>query len=699
MRDTSFWSSGLNFLIALVATLAVTAIALAETFPVQHDLVLTLDPESQRLSGVDSLKLGAFEDRNLLIRLAPDARIISVSLANKAVSFSFKNGQLNIPRSNKAGEGKIELIVSYKAFFRDPVPVNPVNTEDPSYGVTGVVSSQGTFLLSGAGWYPHVVDSVPTFRVRVEAPEGYEAVTAGRRLSRKTEGGRTTSVWELKHGERGLSLVAGRYVVREAKVQETPVYTYFFPEDDHLSENYLKATVNYLRMYTDLFGPYPFEKYAVVENFFPTGYGFPCYTVLGRMVIRLPFIIETSLGHEVAHAWWGNGVLVDYEKGNWSEGLTSYVADYLYEERSSPEEGRAYRLKILRDYATLVPREEDFPLKSFVSRVNTATRAIGYGKAAIVFHMARRLIGDGAFWESLRQVFKEKLFERASWDDFAEAMTRISGRDLTSFFEQWISRPGAPDLALEVQEAKWGGKAWEISGQVIQKAPFYDLNVPVRLETQGENIDMNVLLTSRAVPVTFRTERRPGRLVVDPEADLFRRLDPSEVPPAVNGIKGSTSLVVVASHSLSKEILEASRTILDALGQGKAPVFVEDGANAEHFHGHDVLYLGLPGGNALQSLPSGVAVAPDCFQVHGLTYDTPDDALFLVLSRPQDTGRLIGLFLPLSEKAASTAVRKISHYGKYSYLVFRKGVNKDKGTWPVTSSPLIHVFSFKEVSS
>ena len=152
MRDTSFRSSGLNFLIALLAMLAATAMASAETFPVQHDLVLTLDPESQRLRGVDSLKLGAFGDSNLLIRLAPDARIISVFLADKAVSFSFKNGQLKIPRLDKAGEGKIELIVSYEAFFRDPVPVNPVNTEDPSYGVTGVVSSQGTFLLSEYLW-------------------------------------------------------------------------------------------------------------------------------------------------------------------------------------------------------------------------------------------------------------------------------------------------------------------------------------------------------------------------------------------------------------------------------------------------------------------------------------------------------------------------------------------------------------------
>jgi hypothetical protein len=33
--------------------------------------------------------------------------------------------------------------------------------------------------------------------------------------------------------------------------------------------------------------------------------------------------------------------------------------------------------------------------------------------------------------------------------------------------------------------------------------------------------------------------------------------------------------------------------------------------------------------------------------------------------------------------------RKIPHYGKYSYLVFRGDRNREKGVWPVVSSPLI----------
>ncbi len=47
------------------------------------------------------------------------------------------------------------------------------------------------------------------------------------------------------------------------------------------------------------------------------------YTLLGRTVIKMPFIVYTSLGHEIAHNWWGNSVFVDQKKGNWCEGLAT----------------------------------------------------------------------------------------------------------------------------------------------------------------------------------------------------------------------------------------------------------------------------------------------------------------------------------------------------------------------------------------
>ena len=115
----------------------------------------------------------------------------------------------------------------------------------------------------------------------------------------------------------------------------------------------------HLIFYRERLGPYPFSKFAVVENFLPTGYGMPSWTLIGKNVIRLPFLLDTSLPHEIVHSWWGNAVEVDYTNGNWAEGLTTYLADYLLKEVNQPHEALEYRRKLLRDYAALVTPAND----------------------------------------------------------------------------------------------------------------------------------------------------------------------------------------------------------------------------------------------------------------------------------------------------------------------------------------------------
>ncbi len=513
----------------------------ASPVTLHHELAVTLSPEKQALKGIDILKVRTEGASHLSFSLSPHAQVTEVFLGGIAASFSFKKGRLRIPIPEKMRNAEIALSIYYEAAFRDPAPADPVYTEDPSYGVTGTISSRGIFLLAGSGWYPALPGSMPTFRLQVQAPEGVEAVTEGKRLRRETSQGQTISVWEATRPVGGLALSAGRYVVRKRDVNGIPIYTYFYPANDHLSEIYLKATARYINLYSKRLGPYPFQKFAVVENFFPTGYGFPSYTLLGSTVIRLPFIIESSLGHEAAHCWWGNGVLVDYAWGNWSEGLTTYLADHLYKEMASPKQGQRYRLEILRDYATLVPPEKDFPLKVFTTRQSPSSAAIGYGKAAMVFHMARDLIGDEAFWEALRELCREKRFQRTSWSDFVMVFGRAGGRDLSQFFRQWVSRPGAPALALHAVKATRDSAGWKVTGRLVQKAPYYDLQVPMRLETEGKPIEATIHLRQGKCPFKLRSNAVPRRLIVDPEVNLFRRLDPIEIPPSINEIRASIS--------------------------------------------------------------------------------------------------------------------------------------------------------------
>jgi aminopeptidase N len=680
----------LALLVALfLAYPAKTAPGVTES--VRHDLSVVLYPDEGLLKGVDTITLLPGDGSVPKFALSASARVTSVAVDGREVPFSRFNGTLEA----KGKRGRVDkpsvVRVSYEGTFRDSPPEDAVNTEDPSFGVSGTISPAGVFLGDGAGWYPDVPGGTSLFRVRVEAPEGCEAVTAGKRLRRETAGGRTVSEWETSYPVRGLALSAGRYVVRDRMLDNVVISTYFFPGNDSLSGKYLDAVERYLLLYAKLLGPYPFEKFAVVENFFPTGYGFPSWTLLGSTVVALPFILDSSLGHEVAHSWWGNGVFVDPRGGNWSEGLTTYVADYLYRERSSAGEGREYRLKILRDYATLVSPGTDLPVDRFSGRMNPATQAVGYGKAAMIFHMARREAGEEAFWEGLRTVARERLFRPASWDDIARGIGAASGRDMVPFFRAWTGKAGAPALALSDVRVERDAGGWKVRGRVVQREPHYALKVPLRLETAGKPVDVRVAIAGGDAPFAIASGDEPAALLLDPGVELFRRLDPAEIPPTVNGIRGATDLAVVVANGIPRETAESARILLSAMGRERLPLLREEEAPPESLAGRDVLYLGVPEGAGYlpDPLPEGLSLSTGNFTLNGALYSAPGDALFAVVAHPSSPGRVAAVFLPLSPGAASAAGRKIPHYGNHSYLVFSEGKNREKGTWAPADSPAV----------
>jgi aminopeptidase N len=684
--------------LALAAALVVVANgAWAAPAVVRHDLSVTLDPGRRALAATDVLTIGTGGTNRIELTINAHAAVKEVTSRGKSLSFAFKDGTVVLQMPEDGTGETVELTIAYEAVFDDPVPENPVNTEDPGYGVAGAITGRGTFLSEGSSWYPDIPGSRSIFRVRVEAPDGIEAVTSGRCVMRKTSGGRTVSEWETSRPLPGIALSAGRYVVREGQAGNIPVYAYFSPENEDLAEKYIRAAAGFIAFYDNLLGPYPFEKFAVVENFFPTGYGFPSWTLLGKSIIRLPFILEASLGHEIAHSWWGNGVLVDYARGNWSEGLAAYVADYLYKERASPEEGREHRLKALREYASLVPPDRDFPLKAFASRSDAASRSVGYGKAMMVFHMARRRAGDDAFWQGLRAVARDKMGRPASWDDFDRAFTRHGESDPASFFRQWVDRPGAPVVSLADVAAKREADKWRVTARLRQEKPHYEIEVPVRLLTDNGAVEAVIPLSGEDVRFSLWAADRPRRLVADPDADVFRRLPPDEIPPAVNGIRGSADLVAVAARGLPPSTIEAAKIVLAALGRDDVPVLREEETPPARLSGHDVLYLGVPeGAGYLPPLPKGLSLGPRAFSLDGATYGDPGDALFVALPHPADAGRVCAVFLPLSPEAAAQAGRKIPHYGKYGYLVFSSGINKAKGSWEAASSATSHAFDVSE---
>lgn len=656
--------------------------------PDLYNLTIHLSPDSQQLEGEASFPVSPTLTQPSVysLRLSPQAELLSLTFGGNPVGFSFEDGILNVnlPKAQVPST----LTVRYRTRYADALPESTVGMENPSFGVSATIGEYGAYLSSGTAWFPQPQLKPKKYRIRIEGPKGFYGVTSGKLTDHGTLDSGSYTVWETSSPLGGLALSAGYFRIYKEQIDDIQVLAFLTEKNAALASVYLDPAKKYIQFYQRLLGPYPFSKFAIVENFLPTGYGLPSWTLLGSNVIALPFIPHTSLPHEIVHSWFGNAVEVDYRKGNWAEGLTSYLADYLLKEQRSDELGREHRLKLLRDYAALVEPQQDYPLTRFVSRTSKPDQAIGYGKGAMVFHMLRRQIGEEAFWSGLRRLAAEGQGKRLGWDEIHEHFDKVANQDLAAFFAQWTEQSGAPSLRFTDVSVLESGGGWDVRGMVEQSEPFYHIDLPLQLKTEAGTLNQSVLVKHRKTPFAIRTDAPALQLSGDPDAHLFRRLQADELPSTINDLRASRKLLVIVESEQSP-LLDASADLLRGLQKFDAPVVTWQKLEPVVAQHYDLLFIGWPPvdifdvqGLLLQS------ATRNSFDWEGVTYQDESDSLFLCRQTKGKSRQMIAVFHPLSADAASAVARKIPHYGRYGHLIFRDGANLIKGTDEPGHSPL-----------
>ena len=154
--------------------------------------------------------------------------------------------------------------------------------------------------------------------------------------------------------------------------------------------------------------------------------------------------------------------------------------------------------------------------------------------------------------------------------------------------------------------------------------------------------------------------------------------------------------MTVLSEKLAPEIKKAAGILALSLGLKHNEFVTESELDRQMLAENDILVIGLPSRkDLLQKMPARVSIQSDSFSLNEKLYEKPFDTFFGVFEHPADSDRIAVLFMPLSPQYAEVVARKITHYGKYSYLVFQSGKNLDKGIWPVMTSPLIYEWNHK----
>ena len=674
-----------------------------------HSINIELFPEAHAFKATDKMRV-EHNGKSLFLYLNKSFRVNSILVNRKRVDFRFadltesERAKLLIADSileDISRAGRIEIfakpseeymvIIDYEGKLFEEPAASQFSRDYIADQTAGLIGEKGTFLSPESFWYPNGDEKEGRFEVVSTTPAGYETITQGTRLRREMNGDRLITQWKNDHPSDALYLQAGPYEVREGVVDGIKVYTYFFKGGDKLASLYLSKSIQYLKMYNTLLGHYPYDKFAVVENFFETGYGLPSWTLLGGAVLRLPFIPDTSLPHEICHNWWGNGVFVDYTQGNWCEGLTVYCADYLLKKSSTLDGELEYRRQINRDYASYVKENDDFPLTEFRSRHNPAERAIGYGKSMMVFHALECMVGEENFFKSMKRLMTEYMFKTASWRNVLEVFEKECGIDLDMFYTQWVERTGAPSFQLSKVREVRKEKGFLVSFTLIQDGEPYELNVPVEVTTINSKVRMNVELKKESEEFEMFLEAKPFRLEIDPDHHLFRRLHPEEIPPSIAKVFGSESQFIVMGSKEDGKKSEEYRIAAEMINKTRTGIIKADTEiTKDELNSRSLIVLGTVSEETqVAEFLRGVQKSVPW---EGVMAEQENAAQVIVFDHPGKSEFGVMLIRGNSGSDILSVVQKLPHYGKYSYLLFHGSTNVEKGIWEVEKSPLIYLF-------
>ncbi|MHC4669976.1 MAG: M20/M25/M40 family metallo-hydrolase [Planctomycetota bacterium] len=665
---------------ALLFLLLLVAVAGADEPPVvRHDLVVRLDPARHALEAVDRVDCGA---------LKPPLRF----RLHGALDVSVEGGELKevgapegpVPLKEyelRPAHGAAPLVLRWRGTIHHPLVAEEQEYARSFSRTPGLISAEGVVLSGATYWVPHFEDALLTFRLSVELAEGWDVVSQGQRIAHGVADGKRHVTWECPHPMEEVYLIAAPFTEYARAAGRATAYAFLRQPDPALAGKYLETTAQYLEMYGKLLGPYPFSKFALVENFWETGYGMPSFTLLGPRVIRFPFILHSSYPHEILHNWWGNSVYVDWETGNWCEGLTAYLADHLIKEGQGG--GEAYRRDTLKKYRAYVRGEKDFPLKGFRSRHSSATEAVGYGKSLMLFHMLRVRLGDERFVAGLRTFYARFKYRSASFGDLARVFSEVVGEDLAPFVAQWVERTGAPALALA--EIAGGMVLWQ-----TQDSDPYDLRVPVAFTVEGQPEARVVLVDVQGRETPLRPPAGTVRVDVDPSFDVFRLLDREEIPATLGEVFGADQVTIVLPREAGgwREFAGAweKEGQVEVVGEEELKALPADRA---------VWILGADNGWA-QALapflaPRKAGPGDRSLHVGAAVYPVADHSFVFTAPHPGNVELAVGWIGSAVPAALPGLARKLPHYGKYSYLAFAgdEPSNVAKGQWAATASPLV----------
>ncbi|GJL95668.1 MAG: peptidase M1 [Hyphococcus sp.] len=347
------------------------------------------------------------------------------------------------------------------------------------------------------------------------------------------EDGRKTFHWrtDVSTNIYNIALNVGPYVLLEdsyTSTNGTEIPVKFWAIEDREEKARIlfeKEFPAILEFFERRLGPYPWgqEKMGVVET--PhLGMEHQTINAYGNEYRRPQNGFDWLLHHEFAHEWFGNIMSVRNNADMWlHEGTAAYMGPVYTQEVMGDAARHTQMFQTylgVQNCVAVAPRGEMSEDVVYNADKGGPGGDI-YAKGAWVLHSLNYVIGEDAFWSSIRKLLYDtdqpaKLpapieARFRTTDDYLAIVNETTGKDMSWFFEVYLRSAAAPVLESSVE-----GNDLVLTWTTPNDLPF-PMPVPVRVNGKMKRIEMQ-----------GGTGRIRGgakaEIQIDPMMDIFRKL-------------------------------------------------------------------------------------------------------------------------------------------------------------------------------
>ncbi len=513
---------------------------------IQHiKLVVDIDIERRRIAGTCSTRIAAIADDLRRISLdAVELDIAGVNANGEPVTFSHDGRKLSIDLGRELSAGDVATLdIEYSGQPRRGLYF--VGPDDAYPDKPTQVWTQGQDEDSRY-WFP-CFDSPhqkATSELVVSVPASWFALSNGALLSDDETGGRRTFHWKLDvpHSCYLITLAAGELSEIKAEWPEKPdvEVTYYVQRGREAdAQRTLGRTPEMLQVFSERYGvEYPYNKYAqvFVADFIFGGMENTTATSLTDVVLlderaALDRDMDDLVSHELAHQWFGDLLTCrDWGEGWLNEGFATY-SEYIWREH---RDGRDEAAMALQDWTsnyfsedsgryrrTVATKIYDEPIDIFDAHL--------YEKGGLILHMLRQVLGEDAFWKSIKLYLDKHRFGSVETRDLARAVEAATGRVLDWFFDQWVLRgAGHPELSVSYEwddDANLAGFTIKQTQKVEGSTPLFRIPTSVRLRVGDEDVDTAIELTQTQQTFYVPCTEQPSHAIFDPGHNVLAAVD------------------------------------------------------------------------------------------------------------------------------------------------------------------------------